>query len=42
MKIFRKVTLQTLKENKTRTTVTIVGIILSAAMICAVTTIFNF
>ncbi len=38
MKIFRKVTLQTLKENKTRTTVTIVGIILSAAMICAVTT----
>lgn len=38
MNIFNKVTLQSLKKNKTRTIVTIVGIILSAAMICAVTT----
>lgn len=35
---FRKVTLETLKRNKTRTAVTIVGVILSTAMICAVTT----
>ena len=38
MNIFHKVTLQTLKKNRTRTIVTIIGIILSAAMICAVTT----
>lgn len=38
MNIFNKVTLQSLKWNKTRTVVTIIGIILSAAMICAVTT----
>ena len=38
MNIFNKVTLQSLKSNRTRTIVTIIGIILSAAMICAVTT----
>ena len=38
MNVFNKVTLETLKKNKSRTFVTIVGIILSAAMICAVTT----
>ncbi|MDE6639137.1 MAG: ABC transporter permease [Acetatifactor sp.] len=38
MNIFNKVTLQSLKKNKTRTIVTIIGIMLSAAMICAVTT----
>lgn len=38
MNIFHKVTLQSLRKNKTRTVVTIIGIILSAAMICAVTT----
>ncbi len=38
MNVFNKVTLQSLKANKTRTLVTIIGIILSAAMICAVTT----
>lgn len=38
MNIFHKVTLASLKKNKVRTVVTIVGIILSAAMICAVTT----
>ncbi len=38
MNIFHKVTLQSLRKNKTRTIVTIIGIILSAAMICAVTT----
>ena len=37
MSIFSKVTLKTLKKNKTRTIVTVVGIILSAAMITAVT-----
>lgn len=46
MNIFNKVTLQSLKKNRTRTIVTIIGIILSAAMICAVTTfassIYNF
>lgn len=34
--VFHKVTLESLKKNKTRTAVTIVGIILSTAMICAV------
>ena len=38
MNVFHKVTLQSLKKNKTRTIVTIIGIILSASMICAVTT----
>ena len=38
MNVFNKVTLQSLKNNKTRTIVTIIGILLSAAMICAVTT----
>ena len=38
MNIFNKVTLQTLKSNKVRTAVTVIGIILSASMICAVTT----
>lgn len=38
MNVFHKVTLQSLRKNKTRTVVTIIGIILSAAMICAVTT----
>lgn len=37
MNIFQKVTLKNLKENKTRTLVTIIGIILSAAMFTAVT-----
>ena len=37
MNIFNKVTLESLKKNKTRTIVTIIGIILSSAMICAVT-----
>lgn len=35
---FCKVALESLKKNRTRTVVTIIGIILSAAMICAVTT----
>lgn len=38
MNVFHKVTLASLKENKTRTLVTIMGIILSAAMFSAVTT----
>lgn len=38
MNIFNRVTIQSLKKNKTRTIVTIIGIILSAAMITAVTT----
>lgn len=38
MNIFHKVTLRYLKENRTRTLVTIVGMILSAAMFTAVTT----
>ena len=38
MSIFNKVTLEFLKKNKTRTIVTIIGIILSAAMFTAVTT----
>lgn len=46
MNLFNKVTLQSLKKNKTRTIVTIIGIILSVAMICAVTTfassIYNY
>ena len=38
MSIFHKVTLEILKKNKTRTIVTIIGIILSASMFTAVTT----
>lgn len=38
MNIFNKVTLQGLKKSRTRTIVTIIGVILSAAMITAVTT----
>lgn len=38
MNVLNKITVQTLKKNKTRTIVTIIGIILSATMICAVTT----
>ena len=38
MNIFNKVTLASLKKNRTRTVVTIIGIMLSAAMICASTT----
>ena len=37
MNVFHKLTVQSLKKNKTRTLVTIIGIILSAAMITAVT-----
>lgn len=39
MNIFSKLTLKTLKENRTRTLVTIVGIIISAAMFTAITTL---
>ena len=38
MNVFQKITFAALKKNKARTVATIVGIILSAAMICAVTT----
>jgi putative ABC transport system permease protein len=38
MNIFNKITLQSLKRNRTRTIVTIIGVILSAAMITGVTT----
>lgn len=38
MNVFNKVALQSLKKNRTRTIVTVIGIMLSAAMICAVTT----
>ena len=38
MNIFSKITLKTLRKNKTRTAVTIIGIILSTALVCAVTT----
>ena len=38
MNIFNKVALQGLKKNRTRTIVTIIGVILSAAMITAVAT----
>lgn len=38
MTVFSKVTLESLKKNRTRTIVTIIGIMLSAAMICASTT----
>ena len=38
MNVFNKVTLESLKKNRTRTIVTIIGIMLSAAMTCASTT----
>lgn len=38
MNIFNKVTLQSMKKSRTRTIVTIIGVILSAAMITAVAT----
>lgn len=41
MNIFHQLTKETLKKNKTRTIVTIVGVILSTAMICAVTTFIS-
>ena len=41
MNILRKVTAASLRKNKTRTIVTIVGIILSAAMLTAVTTFIS-
>lgn len=41
MNIFYKVTLKTLLKNRTRTIVTIIGIILSASMITAVTTLIS-
>lgn len=41
MNIFHKVTWETMKRNKTRTTVTVIGVILSTAMITAVT-VFGF
>jgi putative ABC transport system permease protein len=41
MNIFRHITLRTLTKNKTRTVVTIIGIILSAAMITAVTSFIS-
>ena len=41
MNVFSKVTLESLKKNRTRTVVTIIGILLSAAMICASTTLVS-
>jgi len=41
MNIFRKITLESLKKNRTRTIVTIIGVILSAAMITGVTTFIS-
>ena len=41
MNVFHKVTLQGLKKNRTRTIVTIVGVVLSAAMIMAVTSFIS-
>ena len=38
MNIFNKVTLQSMKKSRTRTIVTIIGVVLSAAMITAVAT----
>ncbi|MDE6679687.1 MAG: ABC transporter permease [Ruminococcus sp.] len=36
MNVFNRVTMQSLRKNKTRTIVTIIGIVLSTALICAV------
>lgn len=41
MNVIDRVTLKTLRKNKTRTIVTIIGVILSAAMISAVTTFIS-
>lgn len=41
MNVFNKVTLESLKKNRTRTIVTIIGIMLSAAMICASTALVS-
>jgi len=41
MNVFSKVTLNSLRKNRTRTIVTIIGVILSAAMITAVTTFIS-
>ena len=41
MNVFNKVTLESLEKNRTRTIVTIIGIMLSAAMICASTTLVS-
>ena len=41
MSVFNKVTLESLEKNRTRTIVTIIGIMLSAAMICASTTLVS-
>lgn len=41
MNIFNKITLRMLKTSKTRTLVTIIGVILSTAMICAITTLVS-
>lgn len=41
MNVFHKVTRETLKKNKVRTLVTIIGIILSAAMITAIVTLIG-
>ncbi|MFA5675294.1 MAG: FtsX-like permease family protein [Christensenellales bacterium] len=41
MNVFNKVTLQALKKNRTRTAVTIIGVILSIAMITAVTSFIS-
>lgn len=41
MNVLRKVTLKTLRRNRTRTVVTIIGVILSAAMFTAVTTFIS-
>lgn len=41
MNVLRKFTLKTLRRNRTRTVVTIIGVILSAAMFTAVTTFIS-
>ena len=41
MNIFHRVAVQSLKKNRTRTIVTIIGVILSAAMFTAVTTMVS-
>lgn len=41
MNVFSKITLESLKKNRMRTIVTIIGIMLSTALICAVTTTFT-
>lgn len=41
MNVFHKVTRENLRRNRVRTLVTIAGVILSAAMICGVTTIIS-